>query len=118
MGQVLDSILKKQLVDGPEALSADYESEAIDIDNRENEYAIQFVYDNGINVNMILSLEVSNNKVDWSEVTDSQQAITDSAGSHIYDLAGSGTSYVRLKITVLTGSLDIQELLYVGRRRH
>lgn len=118
MGNVLDSILKKQIIEGPEAISADYESEAIDIDNREAEYAIQITYDNGLNVDMELSLEVSNNGTAWSTVTDSQQVITDATGNHIWDLAGSGTSYVRVKITVTTGSIDVQELLYVAKRRH
>jgi len=118
MGDVLDGILKKQLVSGPEAISADYESEAIDIDFREDEFAIQIQYENGIAVDMVLSLEVSNNGIAFSEVADSQQAISDASGSHIWDIAGMGPSFVRVKITVNAGSMDLTEILYCAKRRH
>jgi len=118
MGNVLDSILKKQVISGPEAVSADFVTEAIDIDNREMEYSLQALYENGIAVDMIWSLEASNNKTTWSEVSDSQQAFSDATGSILYDMAGSGFSFVRLKITVTAGSLDLTEVLYIAKRRH
>ena len=118
MTQVLDAILKKQLVTGPETVLGDYTSEMIDIDNREGEFAIQLVYDNGISVNMELSLEASNNGVDFSTVGESQQVITDSEGSHLWNVVALGLSYVSVKILVNNGSMDLQEILYVAKRRH
>lgn len=117
MGQVLDGILKKT-VEENFTVNTEYVSDRIDIDNREDEFSIQILYSNGINVDMVLKLEVSVDGENFSEVTDSDQTITDSAGSHIYDIAGSGVIFMRVKIEVNTGSIDVDKILYSARRRH
>ena len=118
IGAILDAVLKEQLIEGPETINATYVSEAIDIENREMEFSIQAVYENGVATDMIWALEVSNNGTSWSEVTDSQQAFSDPSGSIIYDLAGMGPTFVRLKVIVTAGTIDLTEILYIGRRRH
>lgn len=117
MGQVLDGILKKT-IEEDFTVNTEYLSERIDIDNREEEFSIQLNYSNGVNVDMIIKLEASVDGENFSEITDSDQNITDSTGTHIYDIAGSGVIYIRVKIEVNTGSIDIDKLIYSGKRRH
>lgn len=117
MGQVLDGILKKT-IEEDFTVNTEYVSERVDIDNREEEFSIQLNYSNGVNVDMVIKLEASVDGENFSEITDSDQNITDSTGTHIYDIAGSGVIYIRVKIEVNTGSIDIDKLIYSGKRRH
>jgi hypothetical protein len=117
MGQVLDGILKKT-IEEDFTVNTEYVSERVDIDNREEEFSIQLNYSNGVNVDMVIKLEASVDGENFSEITDSDQAITDSTGTHIYDIAGSGVIYIRVKIEVNTGSIDIDKLIYSAKRRH
>jgi hypothetical protein len=118
MGNVLDAILKKVMLEGPETVNTDFYTEMIDIDGREAEFAIQFTWDNGTAVNMDIFIEVSVNGVIFAEVDDSRQPINSVADSHIWDMAGTGASYLRVGVEVTAGSIDIQEILAVMRRRH
>jgi hypothetical protein len=118
MGQVLDGILKKTIEENF-TVNTEYLSERIDIDNREQEFSIQLNYSNGDgSVDMTIKLEASIDGENFSEITDSDQSITDDTGTHIYDIAGSGVIYLRVKIEVNAGSIDIDELLYSAKRRH
>jgi len=117
MSQVLDGILKKT-IEEDFTVNTEYVSERVDIDNREEEFSIQLNYSNGVNVDMVIKLEASVDGENFSEITDSDQNITDSTGTHIYDIAGSGVIYIRVKIEVNTGSIDIDKLIYSGKRRH
>ena len=117
MSQVLDGILKKTIEENF-TVNTEYVSERVDIDNREEEFSIQLNYSNGVNVDMVIKLEASVDGENFSEITDSDQNITDSTGTHIYDIAGSGVIYIRVKIEVNTGSIDIDKLIYSGKRRH
>lgn len=117
MGFVLDGILKK-IIDQNLTINSEYLSERFDIDNREEEFSIQFIYDSGINVDMTLKLEGSIDGENFSELTDSEQVITDPSGSHIWDIAGSGLIFLRVKVEVNTGSIDIDKILYSAKRRH
>lgn len=117
MSQVLDGILKKTIEENF-TVNTEYVSERVDIDNREEEFSIQLNYSNGVNVDMVIKLEASVDGENFSEITDSDQNITDSTGTHIYDIAGSGVIYIRVKIEVNTGSIDIDKLIYSARRRH
>lgn len=118
MGFILDGILKK-IVEQNKTVNTEYVSERIDIDNREDEFSIQVLYSNGNgSVDMVIKLEASVDGVNFSEITDSDQLITDDSGSHIYDVFGSGVIYIRVKIEVNSGSIDIDKILYSGKRRH
>lgn len=118
MGFVLDTILKKELIKTPETVNTTYFSETIEIDNREDSFAVQIEYDNGINVDMTFHLLVSTDDDDYVRVTDTDQVITDSSGVHIYDVAGTGAPYLRVEIEVRTGSIDLTTIRYNGKRRH
>lgn len=117
MGQVLDGILKKT-IDSNVTINSEYLSDRFDIDNREQEFSIQLTYDSGINVNMSLKLEGSVDGENFSELSDSEQIITDPSGSHIWDVSGSGLIFLRVKVEVTTGSIDVSEIIYSAKRRH
>lgn len=118
MSQVLDGILKK-IVEENYTVNAEYVSERIDIDNREQEFSIQVLYSNGNgSVDMVIKLQASIDGENFSDITDSDQVITDDQGSHVYDVAGSGVIYIRVKIEVNNGSIDVDKILYSAKRRH
>jgi hypothetical protein len=117
MGQVLDGILKKT-IEEDFIVSTEYISDIWDIDNREQEFSVQVIYKDGVNVNMKIKLEVSVDGINFSEVTNSAQIVTDPTHSHIYDVIGTGVAYMRVKIEVTGGSMTIDKILYAGKRRH
>jgi len=118
MGFVLDAIVKKLIVEGPEAAGDGFISDAVDIDGIEGAFSIQFDYDGGVAVSLTLYLQVSTDGVTFVDFTGSEQAITDASGTHIWDLPeGTGTSFLRLRIEG-SGSIDIQKVLLSGKRRH
>lgn len=118
MGNKLDSILVEELIETPTTVNATFVTKAIDISNREQECSIQTVYTNGSNVEMKILLEVSNDDVQYSTVIDSEQTITDDTGSDIVDIFGTGVRYLRVKIEVISGSIDVQRILWTAKRRH
>lgn len=67
---------------------------------------------------MVLWLEGSINGIDWSEITDSDQQILDNSGSHIWDVESSGLIWLRVKVVVNSGSIDLDKLHFSGKRRH
>lgn len=115
---VLDTLLKKDIVIGPETINSDYESPSVDIDNREAEFGVLFSYENGSAVNMTLWLQVSPDNLIWFDVVDSDQVITDATGNHFWDVAGTGASFLRVRVDVTAGSIDITKIFYEGKRRH
>jgi hypothetical protein len=118
MGAVLDAILKRVLVRGPLTVNTDFISPVLDLDGRENEFSLQLVYENGNSVDIDLSIEVSSDGVNFVQLADSFQNISDDSGTHIWDIAGTGTSYLRVAMTVNSGSIDIVNLISVMKRRH
>lgn len=118
---VLDSILKRQLISAPETINSTFTSDVIDLDNREGEFSITMQYDNGVGLNMTTSLELTNTpeiELSWGMRPDSDFIQTDASGSLLYDIGGTGLSYMRVKIVVAAGSCDLQSITYVGKRRH
>lgn len=118
MGNVLDSILVKELIETPTTVNSTFVTIDIDISNREQECSIQTIYNNGSNVEMKIFLEVSNDGLAYSTVIESEQTITDPEGSDIIDIFGTGTRYLRVKIEVISGSIDVQRILWTAKRRH
>jgi hypothetical protein len=121
MGNQLDSILKRQLIVAPETINSDFISSIVDLDNREGEFSISIRYDNGVGLNMTTSIELSNTPLDgnsWVLLADSDLIQNDASGNIVYDLGGTGLSYLRVKIVVASGSCDLQSMLYVAKKRH
>jgi hypothetical protein len=113
---VLDVILLKDLVTSPVTVNTEYESEIIDNSFREDEFSLQITWNNGTLVDMNIVLEASNDKVNFVPV--SNQEIVDSFGSHMFDVGFCGAVYVRIKIEVIAGSIDLQSISYRAKRRH
>jgi hypothetical protein len=118
MSFVLDSIRLKELLESPESVSADWVSPVVSLDNREGEFSIMILYQNGISPSMSLILQISSDNVNFADVTESVQSVSDESGSHIWDIAGSGALYLRVKIAVASGSLEVSRIIYSGKQRH
>lgn len=120
MPAVLDNIRKEVLLAGPESHSATFATEAyVDLDSVEGDFSVQLDYSNGAGgVDIDVSLEVSNDLVSWSTITGSEVNHTDNDGSQIWDIGGSGTSYLRVRVAFNSGTIDIDEIRFVGGRRH
>jgi hypothetical protein len=117
MGNVLDAILKKIMIDGPVTVNSGYISQVVDIDGREGEFSIQLTYQNSVAPALTVRIQTSNDLQNWVDVDNSEQDIDNAADTMIWDIAGMGTSYIRLIISG-TGSSDVVQALYVAKRRH
>lgn len=118
MGNVLDAILIEEPVDSAVTVNVTTEFKTVDMTFKEDAFAIQLVYENGSSVDMTLFLEVSIDGVNYSRIPDSLQVITDSSGSHIWDLEDSGVNFMRVGVEVNAGSIDVTSVRYSMRRRH
>lgn len=118
MGFVLDSLLKKFLVEGPVAISSDYTSETYDISGAENSFSVQVEYDSGVGLDMDLYLEVSTNGTSFIRIDESAQKVTDTEGSHLWDITEMGVAYVRVAFVVNTGSCTLGNTILSAKRRH
>jgi hypothetical protein len=118
MSFVLDSIRRKELLESPESVSAEWVSPVVSLDDREGEFSIMVMYQNGISPSMSLILQISSDNVNFADVTESVQSVSDESGSHIWDIAGSGALYLRVKIAVSAGSLEVSRIIYAGKQRH
>jgi predicted nucleotidyltransferase len=118
MSFILDSIRLKEILEGTETVNVDWFSPSFSLDDREDEFSIQVIYENGSAPNMSLVLQISSDNINFADITESVQTISDASGSHIWDIAGSGALYARVKIVVLAGSIDVTRIFYAGKQRH
>lgn len=118
MGFVLDAIRRSEILDQSEVVVMDYASPSFSLDDRDGEFSVSLFYSNGSSVNMRLFLEISSDNVNFAEVGGTEQFIADPSGMHIWDIAGSGALYARVGIQVITGSMQLDRILYVARQRH
>jgi len=118
MASVLDSILVKELIDIPTTVSIDFATEPVNIADRQDEFSVQVNYNNGNGfVNIAVSLEVSNDGVNYVAMKTSN--LVDDFGSHLFDIVGgTGTRFMRINFVVNAGSIDVQRILYSGKRLH
>lgn len=118
MGQVLDAIRLQEILDGTETVNVDWVSPSFSLDDREDEFSIQINYANGSSPNMSFILQISSDNINFADIQESVQPVSDNSGSHIWDIAGSGALFARVKIAVAGGSLDITRIFYAGKQRH
>jgi hypothetical protein len=119
----LDVIRKRNLINAPETVSTDWASPSASLDDRADEFSISIKYENGTGVNMRVWFQLSNDNENFADVEDVVSgdpyvSITDSEGVVIFDLAGSGALFARVRIEVLAGSIDVVECKYLGRQLH
>jgi hypothetical protein len=118
MSFILDAIRLKEIIDGTETVNVDWFSPSFSLDDRENEFSIQINYDSGSSPNMSFILQVSSDNINFADIIESVQTVSDASGSHIWDVAGSGALYARVKIAVSAGSIDVTRIFYAGKQRH
>lgn len=118
MGFVLDSIKLKEILESPETVNIEWVSESFSLDDRDGEFSITVFYENGASPIMNFILQVSSDNINFADLTDYTQNITDSSGVHIWDINGTGTLWARVKIEVTSGSIDVTRILYAGKQRH
>jgi hypothetical protein len=118
MSFILDAIRLKEILEGTETVNVEWTSPSFSLDDREDEFSIQINYNNGVAPNMSLILQVSSDNINFGDITESVQTISDTSGSHIWDVAGSGVLYARIKIAVSSGSIDVTRIFYAGKQRH
>lgn len=119
----LDVIRKKNLIEAPETVSTDWSSPSASLDDRADEFSISIKYENGTGVNMRVWFQLSNDNENFGDVEDVVSgdpyiAITDPEGVVIFDLAGSGALYARVRIEVIAGSIDVVECKFLARQFH
>lgn len=118
MGYILDAIIKKVMMEGPVTIDSTEYSTVVDMSGVENSFGIQLHYDNGVGLDADLSLEISVDNQAYIEIPESVVTVTDVDGSHIWDLGELGSNYIRVKIVVNSGSMDITRINFSGKRRH
>lgn len=118
MSFILDSIRLKEILNGSETVNLDWFSPSFSLDDRESEFSIQINYENGVSPNMSFILQISSDNINFADLVESVQPISDVSGSHIWDVAGSGALYARVKIEVSAGSIDVTRIFYAGKQRH
>jgi hypothetical protein len=88
-----------------------------DIGSTESAFAIQLIWKNGSTPNIVAKLEVSNNKRDWSEYGGSATTINTVSGNVMWDITtGSGCEFIRVTLTVTSGSAEFSGLLNAKER--
>lgn len=116
MGQPLDNIVKKLLILTNEIISDGWCSSPGDIGRIEDDFSIQFSYE-GLAGSLTATLEYSSDGITYVPDTDSDVTFTDATGTHIYDVASSGTEFVRVCFSG-GGTATLTSMILVGGRRH
>ena len=115
---VLDSIVKKKILEGPESISADHTTDSMDISGVENTFSVQVDYLSGVGLDMDMILEVSVNGQTFVRISESLQNVTDATGTHIWDVTEMGVNYLRVAFVINSGSCDLDIVEFSGKRRH
>lgn len=118
MSFILDAIRLKEIIEGTETVNVEWTSPSFSLDDREDEFSIQINYENGVTPSMSFILQISSDNINFASITESAQSVSDTSGSHIWDIAGSGALYARIKIAVSAGSIDVTRIFYAGKQRH
>lgn len=116
---VLDSIVKKVLFEGPETVSTTLYSASADISGIEESLAIMVTWLNGSgSPDVDISLDVSLDDVNWVNITETLSNSTDVSGLGIFDVATTGVTYIRVRIEVNSGQIDVGNIILSGKRQH
>lgn len=118
MSFILDAIRLKEILEGTETVNVDWVSSSFSLDDRESEFSIQINYENGSSPNMSFILQISSDNINFADITESVQVVSDTSGSHIWDIAGSGALYARVRVAVASGSIDVTRIFYAAKQRH
>lgn len=115
---VLDNIVRKVVLKGPETVSADWTSPSVSIDGVEAAFSVELKYDGGAGVSMEAYIEYSSDNENFATDSESQIVLLDDTGVCLWDMPQSALLYIRVRIIVLGGSMDVQSIRFFGNRRH
>jgi hypothetical protein len=120
---VIDKIRKKQLLDSPETVNTDWASPSVSIDDRTGEFSLSLKYESGTSVEMNVYMQLSVDDINFGDLENDEgevvfAQITDPDGVVIFDLDGSGAQYARIRVEVISGSIDVVEIKYVASQFH
>lgn len=119
-----DQIRKKQLLESPETVNSDWASPSTSLDDRVGPFTFSLKYENGSNVNMKVIFQVSEDDLNFGDVVSTdpdasyEVTITDNDGVVIFDVADSGASFGRVRVQVISGSIDVLEVKFNGTQFH
>lgn len=114
MGGRLSSIDKKILLDN-EIVFADYATSVISIGQCDGGYALQFIYSEGVSVDMSLILEGSIDGRNFSTI--STTPINTSSGNELWEVVSTALEFIRFRVIVNSGTVKAT-LLYNAKGRH
>lgn len=120
---VIDQIKKKQLLLSPETVNSDWAAPSVSLDDRVGAFSLSMKYENGSAVEMNVYIQLSNDDINFGDIEDNEGAvikaqITDTDGVVLFDLEGSGAQYARIRVEVISGSIDVVEIKYVATQFH
>jgi hypothetical protein len=114
----LDQIFRRILIDGPVTVDANYNSQSVSVDGIKDEFSINISYNNGVSVDMDVYVQFSNDNINFASDTATLTNITTADGSILYDFSGTGAQFLRIRIEVTSGSIDVIEAGLIGKRNH
>ena len=125
MGFELDAILRQDLVGSKdeegtinyETINADGNSAQADSSRSEGGFLLSIVYADGVSNDVTFFIEGSLDGINFAEIPDTSQQITDASGSITWDIISSNANFVRIAYTVAAGTVDIYGQ-YSAKRRH
>jgi hypothetical protein len=119
MSQV-DQIRKVEIIETPETVNTDWSSPSWSLDDRFGEFSLQIKYINGSTPDVRIYLQVcnTNEDADFATIIETEAIVTDNSGTIVYDLNGSGVSFMRVRIVVNSGSIDVARIFYVAQQAH
>ncbi len=119
MSGVLDSIVVTTMLEGPETVSTTLVTTSVDISGIEEALSVQVLWANGSgSPDVDYSLDVSMDNVNWINITETVSNQTDTSGSGLFDIATTGVSFVRVRVEVNSGQVDVSKIILKGKRRH
>jgi hypothetical protein len=125
MGSNLIHIFIRDLIDSPISIDSavdngdglgTYISEYIDLTNLVDEFSVQVAYDNGSGLDCDIIVEVTNDKVLHAEFQSINKTDPGTAG-HFFDASGTGAAFMRVKVVANSGTLDLSQILFRGKKR-
>jgi len=119
MSQVLDTIIISTILEGPETVSTTLVTDSVDISGIEESVALHVIWTNGSgSPDVDFSLDVSMDDINWVNIAGTVSNQTDVEGLGIFDIATTGVSFIRLRVEVASGQIDISSVILSGKRRH
>lgn len=100
-----------------QVISATTNSAVVDIGSSDGPCSMQLEWSGGSSVNFTVSLEVSNNKINWVTIPSSSINIVTNSGVAMFDPINSGAEFLRINVTVVTGSATVSAF-FNGKSRN